>query len=83
MDKDSGAEEFLTDWQLCALLHVDSRTTLRWRSDGDGPPFIRVGGRRILYRRGDIDAWLAARTFPHRAAEALGMRGNSAMASKS
>ncbi len=63
--------EFLTDWQLCALLHVDARTTMRWRTDGGGPAFIRAGARRVLYRRSDVDTWLAARTFKHRAAEAV------------
>ena len=67
----SSSDEFLTDQQLCELLHVDERTTLRWRSAGGGPLFVRVGPRRILYRRADIDAWIAAHTFPHRAAEAV------------
>ena len=65
------AGEYLTDAQLCAHLDVSDRTTLRWRRDGGGPPFIRIGPRRILYRRTDVEAWLAARTFPHRAAESL------------
>ena len=63
--------EFLTDDQLCKLLHVNKRTTLRWRRDGGGPAFVRAGERRIIYRRDDVEAWLAARTFPHRAAEAV------------
>ena len=63
--------EFLTDAQLCELLHVDDRTTLRWRTAGGGPPFVRIGPRRILYRRADLNAWLAANTFPHRAAESV------------
>lgn len=63
--------EFLTDAQLCELLHVDARTTLRWRTDGDGPSFVRVGPRRLLYRRADVDAWISTRTFPHRAAESV------------
>jgi prophage regulatory protein len=70
-DEAKGTVEFLTDAQFAALMHVDDRTTLRWRTVGDGPPFVRVGPRRILYRRTDVDAWLAARTFPHRAAEAV------------
>jgi hypothetical protein len=32
---------------------------IRCRSN-DGPPFIRLG-RKILYARADLDAWLAAR----------------------
>lgn len=67
----TAVHEFLTDTQLCALLHVDARTTLRWRADGGGPPFVRVGPRRVLYRRADVEAWLAARTFRHRAAESV------------
>jgi hypothetical protein len=68
---DLPGREFMTDSQLCDMLGVVDRTTLTWRTDGGGPPYCRIGiGRgRILYRRRDVEAWLAARTFPHRAAE--------------
>ncbi len=66
----SPGEEFLSDAQLAELLKVTNRTTARWRNDGEGPPFIRAGARRVLYRRVDIDAWLIIRTHKHRAAEA-------------
>ncbi len=65
------ADDFLTDAQLCDLLHVVPRTTARWRVEGNGPAFVRAGGRRVLYRRSDVLAWATARTFPHRAAEAV------------
>ena len=64
-------EPFLTDAQLCERLHINSRTTMRWRRDGGGPPFVRCGARRILYRRSDVELWAASRTFAHRAAEAV------------
>ena len=64
-------DEFLSDAQLCDLLRVSSRTTARWRNDGGGPAYIRAGARRILYRRSDLDLWLARQTAPHRAAEAV------------
>jgi excisionase family DNA binding protein len=64
------AGEFLTDQQLAELLGVATRTTLRWRRDGGGPPYVRVGVRRVLYRRAHVDAWAATRTFPTLAAEA-------------
>lgn len=32
----------------------------RWR--GTGPRFIRDGRRRVLYRAGDVSAWLESRT---------------------
>ena len=37
--------------------------------DGSGPPFVRLSTRRLGYRVRDLEAWLEARTFPHRAAE--------------
>jgi DNA-binding transcriptional MerR regulator len=65
------AGEFLSDAQVCAILRVTPRTTARWRVEGSGPPFIRAGGRRLLYRRADLDLWLSCRTFAHRAAEVV------------
>jgi predicted DNA-binding transcriptional regulator AlpA len=64
-------DDFLSDAQLCAMLRVTSRTTARWRVEGNGPAFVRAGGRRVLYRRSDLNTWLARRTFAHRAAEAV------------
>jgi hypothetical protein len=32
---------------------------------------VRVGPRRILYRRRNVDEWLAERTFSSRAAETV------------
>ena len=63
--------DYLTDAQLTKLVHVTSRTTLRWRRDGGGPAFIRCGARRVLYSRSAVDAWLASRSFAHLAAEAV------------
>ncbi len=62
-------QEFLTDSDAAAMLGVTTRTMLRWRSDGDGPKYVRLGVRRLAYRRGDIMAWAADRTYCHRAAE--------------
>ncbi len=73
------AGEFLSDRQLAELLDVTTRTTLRWRRDGGGPNFIRVGARRILYRRADVLAWAAARTFMTLAAEAKAGIGRPAI----
>jgi len=65
-------DEFLSEADLCRLLRVKARTAQRWRAEGSGPAFVRAGGRRILYRRQDVEAWAAARTFAHRAAEIAG-----------
>jgi predicted DNA-binding transcriptional regulator AlpA len=64
-------QEFLTDDQLANLLRITTRTTMRWRRDGGGPPFIRCGSRRVLYDRQVVEAWLRQRSFAHRAAESI------------
>jgi hypothetical protein len=55
--------------RLCAELDLTDRTLRDWRDKGTGPVYTRVG-RRVFYMRRDIDAWLAAGRFKHRAAEA-------------
>ena len=39
---------------------VSARTLQRWRMEGVGPCFVRIG-RLVRYRRGDLDLWLKAR----------------------
>jgi predicted DNA-binding transcriptional regulator AlpA len=72
------AEEFLSDRQLAEMLGVTTRTTLRWRRDGGGPKYVRVGARRILYARSDILAWTASKAFASLAAEAKAGQGRAA-----
>ena len=68
------ATEFLTDAQFCAMMNVTPRTTNEWRRHNTGPAYVRVGPRRILYRRSEVEAWLTSRTFKHRAAEVVSER---------
>jgi excisionase family DNA binding protein len=37
---------------------VNALAKMRW--DGSGPPYVKIG-RRVRYRRSDVDAWLDAR----------------------
>jgi hypothetical protein len=53
---------FLTQKQLADLLTVSERTLERWRVEGHGPNFVRVG-RRPLYRLADVGAWAQDQTF--------------------
>lgn len=48
---------------------LSARTLERYRVEGGGPAFIRLGARRLGYLKTDLDAWLAERKFPSRAAE--------------
>ena len=36
-------------------------TLEKMRCRGDGPPFIRIGPRAVVYDTRDLDAWLSAR----------------------
>lgn len=72
------AGEFLTDQQLATMLGVTTRTTLRWRREGNGPKYCRIGPRYIRYCRTDVLAWAAENTFTTMAAEAVVGEGRSA-----
>lgn len=51
--------EILSTSEAASALHVSPRTLIRWRGERAGPPWIKAG-RKILYRRSDIDTWLEA-----------------------
>jgi hypothetical protein len=60
---------FLSEADVARVLHVARRTIQRWREVGGGPPYTRVGERRIVYAADALRRWADARTYPHRAAE--------------
>jgi hypothetical protein len=61
--------EYITEDEFCGRYFISPRTAQRWRVTGDGPPWVRLGQRKIAYRLSDCEAWAAARTFRHRADE--------------
>lgn len=46
----------LTERQLCRFWSVSSITLRRWRQEGFGPAYLKMGGR-VLYRPEDIRAF--------------------------
>jgi predicted DNA-binding transcriptional regulator AlpA len=62
-------DRLLNTRSTAELIGTSERALERWRVTGEGPAFVRVGPRRVGYRLRDIEAWLEARAFPHRAAE--------------
>lgn len=58
--------DFLTQGEAAEVLKLSPRTLERWRVEppkgGNPLPFARAG-RRILYRREDINAFVEARLF--------------------
>ncbi len=53
---------FLTQLEASSYLRLSPRTLERHRVEGTGSRFVKLG-RRVLYRRSDLDAWAASRTF--------------------
>jgi hypothetical protein len=50
------ASNFITDRELARLWRKAVRTLQRYRCDGTGPAFLKIGGS-IFYREGDIAAF--------------------------
>ena len=48
----------LTAEQAAKFLQLSPRTLEKWRSEGVGPPVVRMG-RRVVYARRDVVRWLA------------------------
>ena len=47
--------------QVAELTQLSIPMLQRMRSDGTGPPFVKLGSRRVGYRKSDVEAWLASR----------------------
>lgn len=54
-------QDYMTTAELAELLRVPTETARYWRHVGRGPRAFRIpGGRRVLYAREDVEAWLAS-----------------------
>lgn len=51
-------EEYLTREEVAELTRTSAETVRYWGTVGKGPASFKVG-RRVLYARADVDAWLA------------------------
>jgi len=64
----------LPDWvdtkELASWLHLSPQTFRKWRLTGGGPQYVKFGNR-VLYKRKDVESWLAERTFKHSADETV------------
>lgn len=58
---------------LAARLNISPRTLERWRWTGEGPAFLKIGGR-VVYRLEDVDAFEQARRCES-TAQGLQLRG--------
>lgn len=56
-------DDLLDPREMAADLHCSKSYLDKLRVYGGGPPYIRLGPRKILYRRGDGRGWAQARRF--------------------
>lgn len=56
------AKDLMDEISVAAIIDVEPGTLAVWRSTGRYKlPFIKIG-RKVRYRRADLDAWLVTRT---------------------
>ena len=59
----TASSPFLTTSEVSELLRTPIPTLYQWRTKKIGPPAIKIG-RKILYRREDIEWWLQTQKDP-------------------
>jgi len=52
-------EKFLTTKEAAAYLGLMPCTLEKWRCQGKGPRFVKLGSKAVRYRRSDLDAFVA------------------------
>lgn len=56
-------DDTATAKQVAAYLHTSEAGLAQMRYRGDGPKFIRVAKRKVIYRWSDVQAYLDANTM--------------------
>jgi len=49
-------DEHLNEEKLARRWAISPRTLQRWRQEGKGPAYLKLGGR-VVYRIFDVEAW--------------------------
>lgn len=60
--------DFLTPNETAEHMRLTVRKLQQLEADGTGPRRIKIGTRKVLYARADVDAWLLAKREPEGAA---------------
>ena len=55
-------EVLMTEDDAAKFLGLSTRTLQRLRANDAAPRFIRLGDKKIRYRKSDLRHWLASRT---------------------
>ncbi|MGY2019363.1 helix-turn-helix transcriptional regulator [Nocardia gipuzkoensis] len=50
--------EYMTTRDVSELTGIAEGTWRYWRHTGTGPASFRLGGKRVVYRRSEIERWI-------------------------
>lgn len=67
----SANDELLTISEVAAIVRAPVATVRYWRHLGTGPRSFRLG-RRVVYRVGDLQAWIDAQSRASNSGPAVG-----------
>lgn len=65
--------ELRTTEEAAKRIRSVPKTMERWRHQGSGPPFVKIGGK-VFYRDSDLDEWVESRVRTHTAQESTAAR---------
>lgn len=52
-------DDLMSPVEAAAYVHLSVNTLAKMRSAGTSMPFLKVGRKKVFYRRADLDRWLA------------------------
>ena len=52
-------DTLLTTNEVSRRLRVSREKLRRWRREGDGPPFVKIGPRTVRYRASEVEQFLS------------------------
>lgn len=55
---------YLTPKQLSELIQVPVSVLAQWRCRGQGPVFMKLGGKHVRYSRETVESWLRKNQRP-------------------
>lgn len=58
---ESDSTQVVRERVAAQILGVSHRTLQRWRLEGFGPPFVRIGRRAVGYRKADLTSYVDGR----------------------
>jgi predicted DNA-binding transcriptional regulator AlpA len=57
----AASSTILTATEVAEQTGLSVETLAQWRSQGKGPPYVKISRNCVRYRQCDLDGWLAER----------------------